>query len=146
MAAAWDLTSPDNPDRCEVTIFQMGGRLGGKGASSRNTRRSRDRRRTYGNRIEEHGLHLWLGYYENAFLMVRTCFKELQQSGPRGPFKNWDWLSAFERASLVGLADDSSGNWVPWVARFPEYVWKGEPGAEAYRAAGRRAVPGRASC
>ena len=42
MAAAWDLTSARGPsdgntDPCDVTIFQMGGRLGGKGASSRNT-------------------------------------------------------------------------------------------------------------
>ncbi len=55
---------------CDVTIFQMGGRLGGKAASSRNTQ--------LGDRIEEHGLHLWLGYYENAFRMVRTCFEELK--------------------------------------------------------------------
>src|SRR5262245_32933896 len=131
MAAAWDLTSPDNPDQCDVTIFQMGGRLGGKGASSRNPQ--------HANRIEEHGLHVWLGYYENAFRMIRTCFTELRERGelidlegrrPRGgrypnqqlslelnayfsakPFNNWDWLSAFERASLVGLGDDSSGDW-----------------------------------
>jgi uncharacterized protein with NAD-binding domain and iron-sulfur cluster len=31
LAAAWDLTSRDNPVPCEVTVFQMGGRLGGKG-------------------------------------------------------------------------------------------------------------------
>ena len=74
MAAAWDLTSAGGPlpdtDPCDVTIFQMGGRLGGKAASSRNTQ--------FGDRIEEHGLHLWLGYYENAFRMVRTCFEELK--------------------------------------------------------------------
>jgi uncharacterized protein with NAD-binding domain and iron-sulfur cluster len=163
MAAAWDLTtpSPQNPEPCDVTIFQMGGRLGGKGASGRNPDR--------GYRIEEHGLHLWLGYYENAFGMVRECFKELRErvdlwnllkrrdlmqaetqrleelkerygnqpgdsrllerldAEPR-PFDNWNWLSAFERASLVGLADDSSGDWIPWIARFPEYVHKSEQG------------------
>jgi uncharacterized protein with NAD-binding domain and iron-sulfur cluster len=127
MAAAWDLTSRDNPLNksgagCQVTIFQMGGRLGGKGASSRNQRRG------YRDRIEEHGLHLWLGYYENAFRMIRTCFEELKARGDvnRQPFDNWNWLSAFERANLVGLADDSSGDWEPWVARFPEYVPKEE--------------------
>jgi uncharacterized protein with NAD-binding domain and iron-sulfur cluster len=134
MAAAWDLTSPDNDDPCDVTIFQMGGRLGGKGASSRNVQPG------YRNRIEEHGLHLWLGYYENAFRMVRTCFDELRDARnharqrrrdlppeirahlDREPFDNWNWLSAFERANLVGLADNSTGDWVPWVASFPEYV------------------------
>jgi len=134
MAAAWDLTDPQNPDPCDVTIFQMGGRLGGKGASSRNTEPG------YRHRIEEHGLHLWLGYYENAFRMVRSCFEELGQIDPtsvppeirthlaRKPFENWNWLSAFERASLVGLADESSGDWTPWVARFPEYVHVDEEG------------------
>jgi uncharacterized protein with NAD-binding domain and iron-sulfur cluster len=144
MAAAWDLTSPMNPDRCDVTIFQMGGRLGGKGASSRNGQPG------YRNRIEEHGLHLWLGYYENAFRMVRTCFEELREARARAartgkamppelhahldrePFDNWNWLSAFERANLVGLADNSTGDWVPWIARFPEYVPTSEEGATGF--------------
>jgi len=141
MSAAWDLTtpkdtSPDAPpdapsqEPCEVTIFQIGGRLGGKAASSRN----RDR----GDRIEEHGLHLFLGYYENAFRMVRSCYEELktlessdpevQEQVDARPFNNWDWLAAFERANLVGLADDSSGTWTPWIARFPEYVRRCENG------------------
>ena len=126
MAAAWDLTSDHNPNKCEVTVFQIGGRLGGKGASSRNQEEG------YRHRIEEHGLHLWLGYYENAFRMIRSCFKELQNdpgyAGSSGPFDHWNWQSAFERANLVGLADDSSGDWVPWVARFPEYVHVDEEG------------------
>ena len=131
MAAAWDLTSPENENPCEVTIFQMGGRLGGKGASSRNA--------AFGDRIEEHGLHLWLGYYENAFRMIRTCFEELKGAPPSAdrelaphlaaaPFNRWDWLSAFERANLVGLADYASGEWTHWIARFPEYVFRGECG------------------
>ncbi len=133
MAAAWDLTADERKaagESCDVTIFQMGGRLGGKGASSRND--------AYGDRIEEHGLHLWLGYYENAFRMIRTCFEELKQVRTNDPelsphlqnrpFDNWNWLSAFERASLVGLADYSSGDWLPWIAKFPEYVPKSEDG------------------
>ena len=77
MAAAWDLTSPQSPSKddsgpCDVTIFQMGGRLGGKAASSR---AAADAAAT-GSRSTD--FILWLGYYENAFRMVRTCFKELQ--------------------------------------------------------------------
>ncbi len=37
-------------------------------------------------------------------------------------------MSAFERASLVGLADESSGDLGPWIARFPEYVLRSENG------------------
>ena len=145
MAAAWDLTSRENPNKCDVTIFQMGSRLGGKGASSRNAQKG------YRNRIEEHGLHLWLGYYENAFRMIRTCFLELRDAHRTGkditgkdipveirahldhePFDNWHWLSAFERANLVGLADNSTGDWVPWIAKFPEYVHEREEGVTGF--------------
>ena len=27
-------------------------------------------------RIEEHGLHLWMGFYENAFRLMRECYAE----------------------------------------------------------------------
>lgn len=144
LAAAWDLTSPHNPERCDVTIFQMGGRLGGKGASSRNADR--------GQRIEEHGLHLWLGYYENAFGMVRSCYEELKDLHPDDPelkkvwrataFNHWDWRAAYERASVVGLADQSSGDWVPWVARFPEYVLSSDAVDGVHRTVEGFALPG----
>ena len=52
LAAAWRLTEPGWRDRLEsVTVYQRGSRLGGKGASSRGDN----------GRIEEHGLHVWLG-------------------------------------------------------------------------------------
>jgi uncharacterized protein with NAD-binding domain and iron-sulfur cluster len=54
LAAAFELSSlPDWKDRFEITVYQLGWRLGGKGASGRN--------REHFNRIEEHGIHLWLG-------------------------------------------------------------------------------------
>ena len=54
LAAAFELTGqPDWKEKYEVTVYQLGWRLGGKGASSRGK---------YG-RIEEHGLHVWLGSY-----------------------------------------------------------------------------------
>ena len=145
MAAAWDLTAPENKNKCEVTIFQMGWRLGGKGASTRN--------QACGDRVEEHGLHLWLGYYENAFRMIKTSFEELKgvsRADPEvgkhlanEPFDNWNWLSAFERANLVGLADYSSGEWAHWIARFPEYVHRSENGVTGiYELPGGTARPG----
>jgi uncharacterized protein with NAD-binding domain and iron-sulfur cluster len=69
LSAAFQLTAlPDWKDRFEITLYQLGWRLGGKGASGRN--------RDCSNRIEEHGIHLWLGYYENAFRVMRDCYKE----------------------------------------------------------------------
>ena len=67
LAAAFELTRPQHEGRYEVTIYQLGWRLGGKGASGRGP----------AGRIEEHGLHLWMGFYENAFRLVRECYAEL---------------------------------------------------------------------
>src|SRR5436190_12543586 len=46
-------------EKYDITVYQMGWRLGGKGASGRN--------RDQNMRIEEHGLHIWMGFYQNAF-------------------------------------------------------------------------------
>ena len=64
MAAAFELTRPHLADRYQVTVHQVGWRLGGKGASGRGS----------ASRIEEHGLHLWMGFYENAFRLMRESY------------------------------------------------------------------------
>ena len=72
MTAAFEITeSPGWQDKYEITVYQMGWRLGGKGASGRNVQPK------MGHRIEEHGLHLWFGYYENAFNAMRRCYEAL---------------------------------------------------------------------
>jgi hypothetical protein len=64
LSAVFDLTSePDWQDRYDITVHQLSWRLGGKGASSRNADRHQ--------RIEGHGLRIWLGFYENAFEIMR---------------------------------------------------------------------------
>src|SRR6267378_8596684 len=79
LAAVFDLTSEkDWRDKYDITVYQLGWRLGGKGASSRNP--------NYNNRIEEHGLHIWLGFYENAFELMRKCYDELK--GTPGVFSS----------------------------------------------------------
>ena len=67
MTTAFELTRPEHAGRYDVTVYQMGYRLGGKGASGRGVAQ----------RIEEHGLHLWMGFYENAFALMRACYAEL---------------------------------------------------------------------
>ena len=70
LSAAWRLSEPGWRDRFEsITVYQRGWRLGGKGASSRGPN----------DRIEEHGLHIWLGSYENAFALLRECYAELDR-------------------------------------------------------------------
>ena len=63
LSAAYELSETDE---YEVTLYTMGWRLGGKGASSCN--------KALGNRVEEHGLHLWFGFYENAFDLMRKTY------------------------------------------------------------------------
>ena len=48
-------------------------------------RRQRRVRPRPGGRIEEHGLHIWLGYYENAFRLLRECYAELGADRAAGP-------------------------------------------------------------
>ncbi|MET4803766.1 NAD(P)-binding protein [Bradyrhizobium sp. LB11.1] len=73
LATAFELTQrQDLRDRFEITIYQMGWRLGGKGASGRDD----------DGRVVEHGLHIWFGCYENAFSMLRAAYREwMPQNG-----------------------------------------------------------------
>ena len=70
MTAAFGLTNyPGWQDHYEVSLYSLGWRLGGKGASGRN--------KDVAQRIEEHGLHVWMGHYENAFRVMRQVYREL---------------------------------------------------------------------
>ncbi len=109
MTAAWALTGqPDWQDLYEITVYQAGWRLGGKGASGRNA--------ALGQRIEEHGLHIWAGFYENAFRVMRDLYKELGR--PAGsPLATIE--DAFKPHALVTLEDQSSGAWESWTTLTP---------------------------
>jgi uncharacterized protein with NAD-binding domain and iron-sulfur cluster len=117
MAAAFELSRPERG--YEVTVFQQGWRLGGKGASGRGP----------SGRIEEHGLHVWMGYYENAFRLMRECYEELGRDRASGPIATWE--DAFAPSGNVAAADrTSSGAWSAWTVCFPETGGTpGEPGA-----------------
>ena len=97
LSTAWHLTrTPQLRARFEVTVHQMGWRLGGQGASGRN--------REHHDRIEEHGLHIWLGFYENAFRMMRDCYAEWAKARDN-PLQ--DWTDAFkpQTHTPLGLGD-----------------------------------------
>jgi uncharacterized protein with NAD-binding domain and iron-sulfur cluster len=119
MAAAFELTKPGLKSRYQVTVYQMGWRLGGKGASGRGVH----------GRIEEHGLHLWMGYYENAFRWMRECYGELARDPAKVPIATWS--DAFLPANFNAVADWSpSGRWLPWLVDFPPSPGlPGDPGA-----------------
>jgi uncharacterized protein with NAD-binding domain and iron-sulfur cluster len=108
LSAVLDLTSEKNwQEKYEITVYQMGWRLGGKGASSRNP--------VAGQRIEEHGLHIWLGFYENAFQLIRQCYSELPPGS--GTFNSWQ--DAFKPHSLIVLEEKTMEGWLHWPANVP---------------------------
>ncbi|MEQ8346837.1 MAG: NAD(P)-binding protein [Sneathiellaceae bacterium] len=89
-------------ERFDITVYQLGWRLGGKCAAGRNA--------AYGQRIEEHGLHVWAGFYDNAFTVMRVVCNELKLP--------LDQL--FERQNLICFAEkegarkDRRGPWPDW--------------------------------
>ena len=121
MTAAYWLTNPGPdgvvPDH-DITVYQLGWRLGGKGASGRNAE--------MGNRIEEHGLHIWMGFYANAFRMMRAVYGELNR--PAGvPLATWK--DAFKPQTVFTMMETApDGKWMEneWVVATP--IMPGEPG------------------
>lgn len=109
IAAAFALTdSPELRARYEVTIYQLGWRIGGKGASGVNRERS--------DRIEEHGIHTWFGCYENAFAAMQRCYQELGRP-PGTPLATW--REAFEPSDHFVLSERFRDRWVDWPITFP---------------------------
>ncbi len=108
IAAAFELSRPELGGRYEVTLYQVGWRLGGKGASGRGPN----------DRIEEHGLHVWLGFYENAFRLLRECYAELGTDSRTRRFASWS--DAFMPDPHIGIADQATADaWLSWTAYFP---------------------------
>ena len=122
LAAAWRLSEPGWQDRFQsITVYQRGWRLGGKGASSRGAH----------GRIEEHGLHVWLGWYENAFRMLGECYEELdrRRDSPEVPIASL--AEAFVPSNHIGLADQIDGSWRLSVTDLPGNPFRpGDPGGE----------------
>ena len=108
MAAAFELSRPELHGRFELTVYQQGFRLGGKGASGRGAC----------DRIEEHGLHLWMGFYENSFRLMRECYAELARDPTRCRIATW--RDAFSPCPHNGVIDfDLDGNPSTWNVLFP---------------------------
>src|SRR5690606_32166106 len=108
VTAAFELTSQNDwQNRYEITLYQVGHRLGGKGASGRNV--------THHERIEEHGLHIWLGFYENAFRSMRACYAELDRpkTAPLATIEQ-----AFKPHSFISVQEDLGDRFATWNVDF----------------------------
>jgi len=138
IATAWQLSefarlagesasaSTQPQPRFEITVYEQSWRLGGKGASGRDAH----------GRIREHGLHIWLGFYENAFRMMRDCYQQVQQAdwGPRGegkagrqPLPQESFEDAFFPEPHIAVASPApGGQWQAWSGFLPPM--KGLPG------------------
>ena len=79
-------------------------------------------------RTEEHGLHVWSGFYENAFTVIQRVYRALGRP-PGAPLATW--TEAFTPWRDVSWAQRIDGSW-----RFLETLIPGNsvaPGATAVR-------------
>ena len=114
LAAAYEITSRSEPGEYEITIYQTGWRLGGKLATGRNYK--------VHDRIEEHGIHVLFGSYENVFYTLRRALSDLGID---------DWQSLFEQRSKF-TAMERAGSWRAWDLEFPPGRSPGAPDGPCY--------------
>jgi uncharacterized protein with NAD-binding domain and iron-sulfur cluster len=92
----------------DVSVYQLGWRLGGKGATGRNP--------DFGYRIEEHGLHNWFGFYDNCFRQIQDCYGELGRA-PDAPLATWQ--QAFHPANEAIFTEEIDGQHLFWKIQNP---------------------------
>lgn len=80
MTAAFMLTEEqDWQDKYEISVYQLGWRLGGKAATGRNPE--------VFDRVQEHGVHMLWGNYDNSFKLLRRLY-EVWDRDPSLPFSS----------------------------------------------------------
>ena len=121
LTAAFELTELHDEDApLDITIYTLGWRLGGKGAVGRNA--------AMGLRAEEHGLHVWPGFYHNAFHLMGRCYRALEHEVKETPPFGSLW-SAFERLDHTTIMEEVDDEWMPWRFDFPRRGGRpGRPG------------------
>ena len=94
-------TSPDWKDRYEVDIYQLGWRVGGKGATGRNPDACE--------RLQEHGIHVFGNMYFNTLRMMDQIGKVVHESIiPQGT--SGKTVSTRDMAEGVYVLQIDSGN------------------------------------
>jgi len=109
LGAAYALTTPEGwQDNYDVTIYSLGWRMGGKGATGRDPR--------FPHRVMEHGLHVWFGCYHNAFRMMYNVYEDLDR--PAGvPIRTVQ--EAFDPQSFAVYMEYINEQWEAWEINFP---------------------------
>ncbi len=103
LSAAYEITNTPGSD---VTIHTLGWRLGGKCASSRGP----------DGRIQEHGIHGFLGSYFNTMPMMAAVYAELNRA-PNTPLSTFD--KAFFGINTVQLYARDGANYNRFDLTFP---------------------------
>lgn len=113
--AFWLSATPELRSRFEITVYTQGHRLGGKGASGRNA--------AQGQRIEEHGLHVMMGFYETVFATLRACYRFMPMPEVNPAFPNWQeaFRPQFDVTLWTGphFVDLIKRDWHPWTFTLP---------------------------
>lgn len=107
LSAAYHLSNtPTLRQRYALTVYETGWRLGGKAASGRNA--------NIYQRIEEHGLHVWPGFYDQAFRLIRDVYGDLDRP-VEVPIR--DWEQAFVPQDYLVIQERIERNWIAWPFR-----------------------------
>lgn len=107
LSAAYQLTAtPELRRMHEVTVYQMGWRLGGKAASGR------DRL----GRNLEHGLHVWFGCYHNMFRMTRDVYRAWNKPTDC-PLQTWSDVAKPQAFTPIGV--NWNGSWTYFPVTWP---------------------------
>ena len=107
LTTAFELSSqPGWQNKYDITVYQMGWRLGGKCATARGPN----------DRIEEHGIHGFLGCYYNALPLMAACYRELGR--PAGaPLATFE--EAFKPSSFMLMWEVVNGSLTRWPCTAP---------------------------
>jgi uncharacterized protein with NAD-binding domain and iron-sulfur cluster len=101
LTASFELTEQDPKEtRYDITVYALGWRLGGKGLVGRDTHTDW--------RALEHGLHVWAGFYDNAFDLVQRLYARLERSPD-------EWRGKFEGLNHFTAMEFVDNSWKPWL-------------------------------
>lgn len=113
LSAAFYLTEqPGAADTYDITVYQQGWRLGGKCASGH------DMREGYGHRIYEHGLHIFGGFYYQAFDLLRRAYLAVDRPDGHPNQQVWDAFTPEDAVALVDRGKTPGADSI-WYINFP---------------------------
>jgi uncharacterized protein with NAD-binding domain and iron-sulfur cluster len=106
LTAAFELTEQDPIQSAyDITLYTIGWRLGGKASVGRDM--------ASGGRAVEHGLHIWTGYYDNSFDIVKRLYARLKKPADA-------WKKCFEPVNHFTAMEYIDGKWKSWLLQFPQ--------------------------